>query len=114
MNLACFASTLKLFDTSHEVACFNDSRIPPNKADPSMRFKLGDRTQTDFYHTGTFSFPGLPPGVTFTSASGAFLGGGKTDGGVPEPASWALMLAGFFSLGAMLRVRRAWVGPPIH
>jgi hypothetical protein len=28
-------------------------------------------------------------------------------GGVPEPASWALMLAGFGGLGAMLRRRRA-------
>jgi hypothetical protein len=27
--------------------------------------------------------------------------------GVPEPTSWALMLAGFTGLGAMLRRRRA-------
>ena len=27
-------------------------------------------------------------------------------GGVPEPASWGLMLAGFFGLGAMLRARK--------
>ncbi|MGH6993058.1 MAG: PEPxxWA-CTERM sorting domain-containing protein, partial [Caulobacteraceae bacterium] len=26
---------------------------------------------------------------------------------VPEPASWALMLAGFFGLGAALRARRS-------
>ena len=60
----------------------------------------------DYYHTATFSFPSLPPGVTYTSASGAFLREGKTEGGVPEPATWAMMLAGFFSLGAMLRARR--------
>ena len=31
-------------------------------------------------------------------------------GGVPEPASWALMIAGFGMAGAMLRRRRAWAG----
>ena len=31
---------------------------------------------------------------------------GTTGGGVPEPAAWTLMLAGFGSLGAMLRHRR--------
>ncbi|MGZ6016329.1 MAG: PEPxxWA-CTERM sorting domain-containing protein, partial [Phenylobacterium sp.] len=28
-------------------------------------------------------------------------------GGVPEPATWAMMLTGFFGLGSMLRRRRA-------
>lgn len=36
------------------------------------------------------------------------VGGG---GGVPEPASWALMLAGFFGLGGALRQQRRVVGP---
>ena len=30
----------------------------------------------------------------------------ERDAGVPEPASWALMLTGFGGLGAMLRARR--------
>ena len=29
-------------------------------------------------------------------------------GGVPEPATWALMLTGFFGMGGMLRSRRRW------
>jgi hypothetical protein len=32
---------------------------------------------------------------------------GAIGGGVPEPASWALMLTGFGAMGAMLRRRRA-------
>jgi hypothetical protein len=35
---------------------------------------------------------------------------GVVTGGVPEPASWALMLSGFFGLGGLLRHRRATVG----
>ena len=28
-------------------------------------------------------------------------------GAVPEPATWAMMLVGFFALGIMIRVRRS-------
>jgi hypothetical protein len=62
---------------------------------------------SDFGHTAGFSWV-LPEGVTFTSDSGVFLTKaplGET-GGVPEPAAWALMLAGFGSIGAILRSRR--------
>jgi hypothetical protein len=38
----------------------------------------------------------LPPGVTFTSASGVFL---TRAGSVPETSTWAMMLAGFAGLG---------------
>ncbi len=38
----------------------------------------------------------LPPGVTFTSASGVFLTGA---GSVPETSTWAMMLLGFAGLG---------------
>jgi hypothetical protein len=46
----------------------------------------------------------LPPGVTFTSASGVFL---TSAGSVPETSTWAMMLAGFASLAALgCRARR--------
>jgi hypothetical protein len=46
-----------------------------------------------------------------TANSGAILetGGGVTHG-VPEPATWGLMVVGFGGLGAMLRRRRAFAG----
>jgi len=43
----------------------------------------------------------LPDNVTFTSASGAFL-----TAGVPEPASWAMMLGGFGLVGGAMRQGR--------
>lgn len=57
----------------------------------------------DLSHTGVFSID-LPTGVTFSSASGVFL----TDTtGIPEPASWALMILGFGGVGAAVRRRRS-------
>jgi PEP-CTERM motif len=47
----------------------------------------------------------LPSNVSFTSASGTFLSANVGPGGVPEPASWALMIAGFGLTGAAMRRR---------
>mgnify|MGYP000966313315 CR=1 FL=1 len=47
----------------------------------------------------------LPTNVTFTSASGTFLS--ATTSAVPEPATWAMMLAGFGLIGASMRRRVA-------
>jgi hypothetical protein len=57
------------------------------------------------------TFPGLtlgsPTSVTFTNAAGDTETGTLTVlTGVPEPASWALMLVGVGALGAVLRGRR--------
>ncbi|WP_235976505.1 PEPxxWA-CTERM sorting domain-containing protein [Sandaracinobacteroides hominis] len=62
----------------------------------------------DFGHTGSFGFVGaLPEGLAIGSASGVFLtaNGTPTPGGIPEPASWALMILGFGAVGARLRRR---------
>jgi hypothetical protein len=42
----------------------------------------------------------LPPGVTFTSASGKFLTGAG-GGSVPETSTWTMILAGFASLAVL-------------
>jgi|GEM_PF-1948981 len=50
---------------------------------------------------GYFSLEEPVAAATFTGG-----GGGITTGGVPEPASWALMILGFFGMGSLLRHRR--------
>ena len=60
----------------------------------------------DFGHTGLFSFSDLPDGLSFGSASGVFLTDAGSPGAVPEPASWAMMIAGFGLVGAAMRRRR--------
>lgn len=65
----------------------------------------------DFGNTGKFGFGDLPSGLSFSSASGVFLSANVTPpttppGAVPEPATWAMMIAGFGFIGGMMRVRR--------
>jgi hypothetical protein len=47
-----------------------------------------------------------PADFSYTSDSGALLTASAVTGGVPEPATWALMLLGFGGLGATLRRAR--------
>ena len=62
----------------------------------------------DFGHTGAFRFGALPGGLSYTSESGTFLTGlgGVVGGGVPEPATWAMMITGFGLIGMAMRRRR--------
>ncbi len=66
----------------------------------------------NFGNTGTFGFVGgLPEGLSLGSASGVFLSAAPSGGGnpsaVPEPASWALMIAGFGLVGGTIRRSRS-------
>ena len=58
----------------------------------------------DFSHTGSIALQ-LPAGVSFSSGSGVFLAP-PVVGGVPEPASWAMLIAGFGLVGGIARQRR--------
>ena len=67
----------------------------------------------DFYNTAKLSGIGVSPGATLTSGSGqlqALAGGGfgyaPLTLGVPEPASWALMIGGFGLIGGVSRRRQ--------
>lgn len=59
----------------------------------------------DFGNTTKIAFGPLAEGLSYTSASGAFLTANDV-APVPEPASWALMIMGFGVAGATLRRRR--------
>ncbi len=58
----------------------------------------------DYSHTAKFGLV-LPAGASFSSDSGVFLTA-PVGGAVPEPASWALLVAGFGVVGAAARRRR--------
>lgn len=58
--------------------------------------------EMDFSHTATLGIQ-TDPGVGFTSASGVLLT--AVQGGVPEPATWALMILGFGMVGGAMRRR---------
>ena len=76
-------------------------------ADVPIDFYLGlnaTKLTLDFSNTGTVSI-GHVAGVSFTSDSGVFLTGHEA-GGVPEPAAWALMMAGFAMVGTAARRRQ--------
>lgn len=84
--------------------------------DPYLGYPAGAGSHglDDFSHTVLASYQG-PQGATTLSASGLFPGTVALDaapGGVPEPASWTLMLLGFGGLGAMLRRARRDDGDP--
>jgi hypothetical protein len=57
------------------------------------------------YQDADGAFQASPLVITVTDDRGG--------GGVPEPATWAMMLIGFGGLGAMLRARRASVPRPV-
>jgi hypothetical protein len=63
--------------------------------------------QCDFTHTSRFAFGEPVPGLSFTSASGVFLVREPgTPGAVPEPATWAMLILGFCTVGLAARRRR--------
>lgn len=62
-----------------------------------------------FSETAGLSFGALPEGLSWTSQSGAFLRDWEAPGGpggaIPEPASWAMLIAGFGLVGGAVRRR---------
>jgi hypothetical protein len=64
----------------------------------------------DFGNTAAIRFGALPEGLSWTSQSGVFLSAlPQVPGGIPEPATWAMLIAGFGFVGVAARRRRAAV-----
>lgn len=68
-------------------------------------FKVGVVYGADGYAGGTTT-NNLPGCTTGCDLDFRIVGDSGATGGVPEPAAWALMLAGFMGLGVTLRSRR--------
>jgi hypothetical protein len=71
--------------------------------DPSLT-PFGVTGEVDFDSTAALTNVGLPDGVSFTSAAGASYN--ITVASVPEPDTWALLLAGLGLIGVAARRRR--------
>lgn len=59
----------------------------------------------DFGNTSAFKFGALADGLSYTSNSGALFSEINAPGGVPEPATWGMMILGFGLIGGLLRRR---------
>ena len=103
VTLSGFApQSAALSASSHYTRMVNPGEVFDIGYELSTLFAKGS---VDASHTALISFD-LPDGVFLTAASGATFGD-LPSAAVPEPAAWALMIAGFGLAGATLRRRRA-------
>ena len=75
----------------------------PNSTAPGVTI-LGAR----YSDTGSFAFPNVSVGTNGYYGANALVGAAVT-AGVPEPATWLMMILGFGMIGAGLRSRRTTV-----
>ena len=109
-------------DTEHGWASFSYSALDPTHVAFDGIYNLLGSTQTlgieaylsagaafadlDYGNTLRVSFT-LPSNVSYTSDSGVFLSAASAVTPVPEPETWALMMAGLGLLGHFARRRRS-------
>ena len=100
---------------------FTTSNISLEAGGPSVEYDgssitLSGNTVTGVEGNGVIQFNGLVNSISWTNPQEEYTYGftvgtpgvaAGVAGGVPEPATWAMMLTGFAGLGATLRRRRA-------
>jgi hypothetical protein len=92
---------------------FNLTGMNPTIGFSSYLYAVISNGGADFSNTATVNLT-VPTGVTFTSASGAFLTqvDSPVIGLVPEPATWAMFLLGFGVVGYSMRRRKVGYKAP--
>jgi hypothetical protein len=113
-NVSASGSTDGLFGWAIDfngVSVGPDLTTPQFAADPTTSGVITQAvTKGQFYSIDLFGNPNI--GACCSRNFSASMDGTfdwqitERDGGVPEPAGWAMMLTGFGGLGAMLRARR--------
>ena len=92
-------NTVSFFSGSNLVASYTGSQIPAALADGSQGNPINNRRVS-------FNFGGAPiTSVNFSSSQNSFELD-TVSGAVPEPATWALLIAGMGMTGAAMRRRR--------
>ncbi len=103
-------------------ASFNDTRtltfsMPTNEDYYILGFLFGQTNgQLDFFHTAKLQQIDLAPQYGLTSDDGGALVRGANGtftlaAGVPEPATWAMLILGFGVVGGAMRSRRRALRP---
>jgi hypothetical protein len=94
----------KTLSFSGDITFLGASALLPIAMDMELDCAYG--MMCDYADTGKVSFV-LPSNVSYTSESGVFLSdAGIPVAAVPEPETWALMLAGFATVGGFARRRQ--------
>lgn len=94
-------NTVSFYNGATLIGSFLGSNIPPAPADGSQGNPINNRRVNFISDGAKFT------SVVFTSTSNAFELDTLAAGGVPEPATWGLMLAGFGMVGFAARKRRS-------
>ncbi len=93
-------NTVSFYNGSTLLGSFTGSQVPPAPADGSQGSPLNNR-RVNFFSDGP-----KVTSIVFSSAQNAFELDTLSAGGVPEPATWGLMIAGFAMVGLGARKRR--------